>query len=172
VLVIGSNSLKQLVWEAGFRQGGADAAAVIVTLPEAVRMSELETAIAALKRGADFLAPNREMTYPTDGGLGPGDGMLVIALEAATGRRPRILGKPRRAFFRSALRRLELPAAQVLVVGDNLLSDIEAGRRAGCRTALLLTGMTDRAQLQASEVQPDWVFEDLRELTRSLEASG
>jgi len=171
VLVIGSDSLKELVEEAGFRLDDERAEAVIVTFSEDVRMWELTQAIRALNRGAEFLAPNRELTYPTDDGLGAGDGMLVIALEAASGRRARVLGKPRRTFFRAALRMVGLPAAEVLVVGDNLKSDIEAGRRAGCRTALVLTGMTDRAQLAASTEKPDWVFEDLRGLAGVLEAA-
>jgi len=77
-------------------------------------------------------------------------------------------GKPRRAFFRAALRMVGLPAAEVLVVGDNLKSDIEAGRRAGCRTALVLTGMTDREQLAESTEKPDWAVEDLRGLVGAL----
>jgi len=170
VLVIGTDSLKHLVQEAGFRLAEEAAEAVIVTLPEEVRMSELTNAIRALSQGADFLAPNREMVYPSDDGLGAGDGMLVAALEAASGRRARVLGKPRRAFFRAALRMVGLPAAEVLVVGDNLKSDIQAGRRAGCLTALVLTGMTDREQLAASAEKPDWVFEDLSGLARALES--
>jgi len=171
VLVIGTDSLKQLVEQAGFRLAEETAEAVIVTLPEVVRMSELTRAIRALSRGADFLAPNREMIYPSDDGVGAGDGMLVAALEAATRRRARVLGKPHRAFFRAALRIVGLPAAEVLVVGDNLKSDIEAGRRAGSRTALVLTGMTDREQLAASAEKPDWAFEDLRGLTGALDAA-
>jgi len=171
VLVIGTDSLKQLVEEAGFRLAEEAAEAVIVTLPEVVRMSELTRAIRALSRGADFLAPNREMIYPSDEGVGAGDGMLVAALEAASGRRARVLGKPRQAFFRAALRMVGLPAAEVLVVGDNLKSDIQAGRRAGCRTALVLTGMTDRQQLAASAEKPDWAFEDLRGLVGALGAA-
>ena len=170
VLVIGTDSLKQLVEEAGFGLAEEAAEAVIVTLPEEVRMSELTLAIRSLSQGADFLAPNREMTYPSEDGVGAGDGLLVAALEASSGRRARVLGKPRRAFFRAALRIVGLPAAEVLVVGDNLKSDIEAGRRAGFRTALVLTGMTDRAQLAASAEKPDWAFEDLRGLTDALEA--
>jgi len=171
VQVIGTDSLKQLVVEAGYRLAEVNAEAVIVTLPEEVQMSELTQAIRALNRGAEFLAPNREMVYPSDDGVGAGDGMLVAALEAATGRRARVLGKPRRAFFRSALRMVGLPAAEVLVVGDNLRSDIQAGRRAGCRTALVLTGMTDREQLAASGEKPDWAFEDVRGLASALEAA-
>jgi 4-nitrophenyl phosphatase len=171
VLVIGTESLKQLVREAGFTLTEDKVEAVIATLPDQVNMSELTQAIRALQRGADFLAPNREMVYPSDGGLGAGDGMLVVALEAASGRRARVLGKPRRPFFRSALRRLGLRAGDVLVVGDNLKSDVEAGRRAGCRTALVLTGMTSRQMLSASEIKPDWVFQDLRGLVRELRST-
>lgn len=168
VQVIGTDSLKALVREAGFAIEGEAVEAVIVTMSQDVRMTELNRAIQALNRGADFLAPNREMIYPTAEGVGAGDGMLVVALEAATGKHARVVGKPSQSFFRSALHMLDLPAADVLVIGDTLASDIAGGQRAGSPTALLLTGMTDRDQLDSSEITPDWVFRNLEELTLAL----
>jgi HAD superfamily hydrolase (TIGR01509 family) len=39
--------------------------------------------------------------------------------------------KPDREIFEAAVRTLETPAAQVLLVGDNLHDDVEAGMKAG-----------------------------------------
>jgi ribonucleotide monophosphatase NagD (HAD superfamily) len=62
------------------------------------------------------------------------------------------------------------------MLGDRLETDILGGRQAGLRTILVLSGASDRAALAASPVQPDWVFEDIWELTqawvRAAEARG
>lgn len=168
VQVIGTDSLKALVEEAGFVVGGGAVDALIVTMSQDVKMTELNLALQALNQGADFLAPNREMTYPTAEGVGAGDGMLVVALEEASGRRATVVGKPNQSFFGSALHMFDLPPAEVLVIGDNLETDIVGGQSAGASTALVLTGMTDREQLATRDVTPDWVFADIGELGHIL----
>lgn len=59
----------------------------------------------------------------------------------------------------------ELPEA--LMIGDSLESDIRLGKKAGMKTALVLTGNLTRAEVELSELKPDWIwnsFADLQEL--------
>ena len=53
-----------------------------------------------------------------------------------------------------------------LFVGDRLDTDVLAGRRAGTRTALVLTGVTTEAEARAapSEMQPDAIVKTLPDL--------
>ncbi|MDD3154647.1 MAG: HAD-IIA family hydrolase [Victivallaceae bacterium] len=48
---------------------------------------------------------------------------------------------------------------RVCCVGDLLFSDIQGAAGAGMKSILLLTGLTDRAAAEASEFQPDWIFD-------------
>jgi ribonucleotide monophosphatase NagD (HAD superfamily) len=51
------------------------------------------------------------------------------------------------------------------VLGDRLETDILGGQNAGLRTILVLTGISDEAALAASRIKPDWVFQNIQELT-------
>ena len=54
------------------------------------------------------------------------------------------------------------------MVGDRLATDIAGGAAAGMKTVLVLTGVSSRDDLEDSDVQPDFVMEDIRELTKFL----
>lgn len=80
---------------------------------------------------------------------------------------PIYLGKPYAPIFQLAQKELEqrsnrpLKPQNILLVGDNLAADIIGGLALGYRTALMLTGVTERALLDNSKVIPDMVFESL-----------
>ncbi|MGD8553070.1 MAG: HAD hydrolase-like protein, partial [Anaerolineales bacterium] len=72
--------------------------------------------------------------------------------------------------FEQAVDRLGLEAGKTLMLGDRIETDILGAQRAGIRTALLLTGVTSSDSAKASEIKPDFVFQDLDQLTNDLKA--
>ncbi len=122
----------------------------------------------AIRSGATYIATNPDRTFPTESGLVPGAGAISAALVAATGVEPRVLGKPQPAMFETALAMLGGAPASTLVIGDRLDTDIAGARAAGIPAALVLTGVTTRAELEASSLQPDLVLNDLTELLARL----
>ena len=72
--------------------------------------------------------------------------------------------KPKPGMLRKAARRFSLNLADCIVVGDNA-TDIEMGRSAGCRTVLVLTGVTARGRIRRLNTDPDFVAADLKEAT-------
>jgi 4-nitrophenyl phosphatase len=123
----------------------------------------------ALENGAAFYGTDPDTTIPVDGGLIPGSGAILAAMAAAAGREPdAILGKPSSVAAAAAIERLETEPERTLVVGDRLDTDIELGNRAGMTTALVLTGVTDRAALESSSVEPDHVLESLGDVEQLL----
>src|SRR6266853_654921 len=65
---------------------------------------------------------------------------FVAALEHATGRKALVFGKPAEPFFRAAVDRLGVPAAGVLMIGDDLEVDVMGAQGAGLKGALVKTG--------------------------------
>jgi 4-nitrophenyl phosphatase len=57
-----------------------------------------------------------------------------------------------------------LAAAQCLLVGDRLETDIRMGLESGMKTALVMTGVTDAKTLESSPVRPDHVLESIADL--------
>jgi ribonucleotide monophosphatase NagD (HAD superfamily) len=67
-----------------------------------------------------------------------------------------------------SLLKLDLPAEQVLCVGDRLDTDVLLGKRIGTPTALVLTGVSRREDIEGAEAKPDYVFEGLPALMAAM----
>mgnify|MGYP001812238459 FL=1 len=65
---------------------------------------------------------------------------FVTALEHATGQQAVVLGKPAAPFFETALELLGANAAETVMVGDDIRSDIGGAQAAGIRGLLVRTG--------------------------------
>ncbi len=142
---------------------------VIASCDRTFDYRKLNIAFQALRRGARFWATNADATCPVPGGELPDAGAVIGALEACSCRKVElIVGKPSPLVAEIALERLGRRASECLIVGDGLATDIAMGHRAGMRTALVLTGVTRRADLVCAPVQPDHVLESIVEVPRLL----
>ncbi len=161
VFIVGQDGLRAALQEAGFTLVEEGAEYVIVGMDDAVCYDRLAEATLQIRAGAQFIGTNPDKTFPSERGIVPGNGASLAFLEAATGVAPTVIGKPERAMIEQALARLGAEAATTAIIGDRLETDILAGRRNGLHTILVLSGITDREMLAASDVQPDWVFESV-----------
>ena len=131
----------------------------------------LSIAAEAVRRGALFVATNRDQTYPAANGLKAGAGSMVAAVAAAVGREPDVvIGKPETLLFETALELAGVPASEAVVIGDGLATDIRAANAVGARSVLMLTGVTTRGDLEraAAGAQPTAVAHDAAELEQAL----
>lgn len=170
VFVVGEAGLVETLEAAGYRvvEDGT-AAAVVAALDRGLSYEKLRRATLLLRQGVPFIGTNPDRTYPTPEGLVPGAGAILAALEAASDRQPRIVGKPEPLLFRLALERLDVRPEEALVVGDRLETDIAGGQRAGCYTALVLSGVTTAEQARRWSPPPDLIAPDLTHLVDLLE---
>jgi glycerol-1-phosphatase len=162
--VIGTAAMHRHVTEAGLRvMNGTDLASraevVVVAGTDEFNYDDLRSASLAARRGADLLATARDPTYPQPDGPWPGTGAILAAVELASGRTARIVGKPEPQLFLTALDRLG--EGRTLVVGDRLDSDIAAAVRTDLDGALVLTGGSAHEDVDGSEPRPVAVGESL-----------
>lgn len=130
---------------------------------------KLEDACILLNRGVDFIATNPDWVCPTWFGSVPDCGSVCEMLFRATGRKPRVIGKPQPAMALLALEKTGYAPRQAVMVGDRLYTDIAAGVNAGIDTVFVLSGEGTPEDLKTSEFQPTWVFEDIGALHRAWE---
>jgi HAD superfamily hydrolase (TIGR01450 family) len=143
---------------------------VIASTDRAFDYRKLNVGFQALKRGARFWATNADPTWPQAGGEIPDVGAIIGALEGCTMRKVELVtGKPSPLVVVVALERLGRTARECIIVGDSLASDIAMGHQAGMTTALVLTGVTQRADLDRTPVQPDHILESIAELPGLLD---
>ncbi|MSO44246.1 MAG: HAD-IIA family hydrolase [Thermoleophilia bacterium] len=110
--------------------------------------TELMWAVRAAHSGASVVATGRDGLVPTDHGVIPGTGAVVAYVEFASGAQAVAVGKPSATAWRTALDRLGVDGP-VLAIGDRLDSDVAGACAAGLDAALVLTGVTDRDDLDA-----------------------
>lgn len=169
VLVVGGAGLEHALHERGLQPVAGmadDPAAVVQGFDRAIDWSRLAEASYAVNAGLLWVASNADSTIPTSRGIAPGNGTLVAAVCAATGRHPIVAGKPELPMHREAVDRSR--SQRPLVVGDRLDTDIEAANRAGVPALLLLTGVTDGCDAALAPVgrRPQLIGADLRALQR------
>ncbi|MBI5653202.1 MAG: HAD-IIA family hydrolase, partial [Chloroflexi bacterium] len=161
VFLVGGEGIANELTRAGFQLVEENAEAVVVGLDTNLTYQKLKRAALEIRRGAKFVGTNADKTYPTEEGLVPGSGPIIAALETATDVAPIIIGKPERALFDIAIEKLAAPRECVAMLGDRLDTDIEGAQRAGLRSILVFTGVATRASLEHSDIQPDFIAENL-----------
>jgi NagD protein len=138
---------------------------VIASFDRTFDYRKLNIGFQALRRGARFFATNADATCPVAGGEIPDAAAVIGALEGCSKRKVElVVGKPSPLIVEVALEQLGLPAGECLMVGDRVETDILMGHRAGMITALVLTGVTRRADLAHAPAQPDYVLESIAEV--------
>ncbi len=166
VLVVGGDGIRKAVDEAGYeRVGRAEEAQVVIAgLDQQVRYEQLAEASLAIDAGCPFIATNPDLNVPSERGNMPGAGALLAFLEASTGKKPVVIGKPGPGIFTEALARLGARPEDTVMLGDRLETDILGGHNAGLRTICVLTGISTLAEAEAYDPRPTWIVPDLAAL--------
>ncbi|MFJ9852502.1 HAD-IIA family hydrolase [Streptomyces sp. NPDC101150] len=124
----------------------------------------LNTAFRHLQRGARLVAMHRNLYWRTAEGLDLDTGAFLLGLERAARVEAQVTGKPAEAFFATALHHLGATAAETLMVGDDIASDVLAAQRAGITGVLVKTGKYLPETHRAADGTPDHVIDSFADL--------
>lgn len=130
---------------------------------------KLEDACILLNRGVDFVATNPDWVCPTWYGSVPDCGSVCEMLHRATGRRPKVIGKPQPEMVFLALQRTGFAPEQAVMIGDRLYTDIACGVNADIDTVFVLSGEGVMEDIEKYAVHPTWVVDHIRDVYRQLE---
>ena len=146
---------------------GASADVVIVGRDVDFTYERLKVAANSIRAGGRFLALNWDPVMPVDDGVVPGTGSIVAAMEAASGEKPVVMGKPEPPMMEAGAQ--ILGQSPVLMIGDRIEADIVGAQRMGWDAALALTGLS---QSPSGEPAPDYVLESLGALAKVSEKNS
>ena len=116
----------------------------------------------------DYYATNPDWVCPTAFGSVPDCGSMAWMLEKATGRLPKFIGKPEPEMALLAMAQCGCSAAETLLIGDRLYTDIACGNRAGVDTAFVLSGEGTLADLAKGQGKPTYIFENIAEVCKAV----
>jgi HAD superfamily hydrolase (TIGR01458 family) len=142
-------------------------AVVIGDLGEGWNFPTLNRALRLLMSDAapPLLALGMTRYWRADDGLRLDAGAFVRALEYASGRTAVVVGKPDPTFYGTAVDALHLEADQVVMVGDDIRTDVEGAQRAGLTGVLVRTGKFSPSDL-TGDVSPDALLDSIADLPR------
>jgi phosphoglycolate/pyridoxal phosphate phosphatase family enzyme len=169
VYIVGEPPLLDEMVRQGFRitEKPEEIQYVIASFDRSFDYRKLNIALQAIKKGARFVATNPDRTCPVEGGEIPDCAAMIGAIEGATGKKVEVIvGKPSDIMIQVCGEAMGLNPKDCILVGDRLETDIAMGKKAGMATALVLTGITDRAMLLHSGIQPDFVWESVAEIIK------
>lgn len=118
--------------------------------------------------GADLIALHKNRFWQTPEGLKADIGFFVAGLEYVCSKNARIMGKPNADFFQRVLDSAGVNAAQAIMVGDDVDSDVGGAQLLGIKGCLVKTGKFRQSYFDASTVKPDWVLESIADLPSVL----
>ncbi|MFC3041395.1 TIGR01457 family HAD-type hydrolase [Virgibacillus xinjiangensis] len=162
--VIGEEGIMQALKNEGLTVADdEDCDFVIVGIDRQVTYEKFAKACLNVRNGAEFISTNSDVSIPTERGMLPGNGSLTSVVSVSTGVDPVFIGKPESVIMEEALEMIGLSREEALMVGDNYLTDIQAGINAQIDTLMVFTGVTPFEKLEGLPEPPTYYVHNLKE---------
>jgi NagD protein len=166
--VVGETSIHEAMANVGYVEDAKQPDYVVLGETWNYSFDEITTAIRLISNGSKFVATNPETNGTTPNGLLPGCGALAALIQSATGIRPYFVGKPNPVMIRDALNILGAHSQTTVMVGDRMDTDVVAGVEAGVDTILVLSGITQRDEIERFSYQPSRVVNSVADLIEEI----
>lgn len=156
VYMIGDSGLAHALYEKGFLITDIDPDFVVVGETRAYNWDMIHKASRFILGGARFIATNPDVAGPN---AHPACGALCAPIERISGKSPLYMGKPQAWMIRAALNAMGAHSENAVIIGDNMQTDILAGIQAGLETVLVLSGVSQRQDLERYPYRPHHIFD-------------
>ena len=165
--VLGESGLTTALHEVGFELTANKPDYVVVGETVSYSIEAITRAIRLINAGARFIITNPDTTGPSASGVVPATGAVAALITTATGKEPYVVGKPNPMMFRSAMNKIGAHSENTGMIGDRMDTDIVAGIEAGLHTILVLTGISDRDEVERYPFRPDEILDGVHNLLDS-----
>jgi NagD protein len=162
--VIGEAGITTALHEAGFIMTETNPDYVVMGETRNYSFEAITKAIRLINAGSRFIITNPDATGPSADGPLPATGAVAALITKATGREPYVVGKPNPMMFRSAMNKIGAHSENTGMIGDRMDTDIVAGIEAGLHTILVLTGISDEAEISRYPFRPDEILDSVADL--------
>ncbi len=119
--------------------------------------------------GAEIIALHKGRYHEGQSGLVLDSGAFVAALEHATDKQALVVGKPTKKFFELASHSFGCKPKELVMVGDDLINDIEGAQQIGMHAVMVQTGKYRKALVDVSNIAPDGFISSIKEFPKYLQ---
>ncbi|MDG3009994.1 HAD-IIA family hydrolase [Rhodococcus sp. D2-41] len=130
----------------------------------------LSRVVALMLDGVPVVAMHRGLTWATADGLRIDTGVYLPGMEQAANTKITAVGKPSAAGFVTAAASIGVSPHRLVMIGDDLHSDVLAAQRVGYTGVLVRTGKFRQQTLARAGVAPDHVIDSVADLPTLLES--
>lgn len=162
--VIGESGMHQALHDVGYQMTEINPDYVVLGETRNFSFDNLTKAIRLIIAGARFIVTNPDATGPSQDGVLPAAGSVAALITKATGREPYVVGKPNPMMFRSAMDKIDAHSVTTGMIGDRMDTDVVAGIEAGLHTVLVLTGISDQAEISKYPFRPNEILNSVADL--------
>ncbi len=173
VYLIGTDELVEDFKKRGINlASGSDESADIVvsSFDTTLTYEKLNHACRFVREGAEYLSTHPDFNCPTETGFIPDSGAIAAFITASTNVAPTYFGKP----YKETLEMIEevtgFDRSEMCIFGDRLYTDIALGKKYGVCSVLVLSGETQKADVEkaADSEKPDFIFPSLLEVDKEM----
>lgn len=168
VFLLGTKALEEEFEREGFvleRERRQPIDYVVLGFDTSLTYEKLWAATEYISEGVEYIATHPDFNCPLpDDKFMPDAGAMAALIEASTGKRPKVIGKPNKEIIESIVAKYGFNKEELAIVGDRLYTDIKTGANAKIASVLVYSGETKEVDYQKSEIQADFVFESVKQM--------
>lgn len=169
IAAYGSAEFLNVLTSMGYELDYVSPAAVLLSIKENFNHEEYAQMIEFLLGGCELIGMHETSLYVKNHKRYPGVGALLKMLEFATSTSYRVVGKPSRPFFDTALKALRQQKSSayftdVTMISDDVTGDLMGAKALGMKCFFVLSGKyrTREEILPQINLQPDGVYADMQ----------
>jgi NagD protein len=164
--IIGDAGLIHALYSVGYSINNVNPDYVIVGDTNSYNFEKIELAVNLVLRGARLIGTNPDISGPVETGISPSVKALIAPIEIASGKKAYFVGKPNPLMMRIALKRLGVKREDAIVIGDRMDTDVRCGLESEIDTLLVLSGITDRTEIDNFPYRPRYILNGIADLVQ------
>ncbi|WP_427169186.1 HAD-IIA family hydrolase [Fusobacterium nucleatum] len=164
--MLGESGLEEALKEWNFDIVQENANFVVIGLDRNATYKKYSDALHNILAGAKFIATNPDRLLANNGTFDIGNGAVIDMLEYASGIEAIKIGKPYQIILDILLEEKKLKKEDIILLGDNLETDIKLGYEADVETIMVCSGVHSEKDIARLKVYPSKVIKNLKELIK------
>lgn len=161
---IGKEGMRKALQDEGFILDDEHPDFVFIGLDKDATYQSYSKALSFLLNGAKLIGTNNDRVLVKPGGFEVGNGSVVHMFEYASGQKSPCIAKPYRPILDLCLDHFHLKAQDIILVGDNLETDILLGYKNHVETIFVQTGVHKVQDIDKLQIYPTHVVKTLMDL--------
>lgn len=176
VAMFGASEFIATMQSLGYIQDLKNPKAVLIASWDDFKFSDFASINELILNGAEFIAMHETSIYKKNGRLYPGVGAIAAMVSYSTGARYKAVGKPSMAFYKEALRLINLQKpgvkfSDITIISDDAKGDLVGAKELGMKTVLVLSGkVSDATKTGEKENMIDQIYKDVQNYIKVINA--